>query len=325
VNEPTMVARPKRKKWSGLTAPRGKTWLPIAFGRKAKEMLSKEPKTIEVISPMKNGIISDLEAVESLASHFLKNIYDIPAKYPKLFKPQVVVGVPSSITNVQKRAVGHMFESIGVGKVTIVEESILAAIGLGLSMEEANGTFILDIGSGKTEASVISMGGVVVGRGIKTAGNEFDDSIINYIKMKYGILIGPVTAERIKIELLGGKERSDFGIIRGRDLETGLPKSVKVRSGEIGEAINLQLTKIAKLVAEVLDETPPELMEDILKKGIIMIGGGAKIWGFGKIIEDETNINVEIADNPKECVIRGCGRLVEDPSMLNEIKLVIGG
>jgi rod shape-determining protein MreB and related proteins len=319
VDEPTVIARQKRKNWTGLSAPKVNYRRPIAYGLKAKEMLNKEPKQIEVISPLKNGIVSDLEAMENLISYFMKLVYEVPSKYPKILKPRVIVGVSGNINQVQKRAIKSVFLASGAREVILVEQAILAAIGIGLPINQSSGLVVVDIGGGKTEINVISMGGVVVGKQIKTAGNDLDFNIINYIKMKYGLLIGQNSAEKIKKEI-GGLT----SIVRGRDLETGLPKSVKLLEGEIREAVDLEISKIVKAVKEVLDETPPELMEDILKRGIVMVGNGSKLKGIDKMIERETKIRVEVAENPGLCVIKGCGQIIENKDLMKQIKLVSG-
>jgi rod shape-determining protein MreB len=326
INEPTMIARIKKKKWTGLSAPKLRYMGPIAYGMKAKEMINREPKQIEVISPIKNGIISDLEAAESLIAYYLKLVYEVPSKYPKIFKPRVIVGVPSSINQVQKRAVKSIFLSAGAKKVVLVEEAVLASIGLGLPIDSSSGLVIADMGGGKTEVSVVSMGGVVVGKGIRVAGNDLDNSIINYVKMKYGILIGPNSAEKIKIEAGNlsndNQKEKKTAVVRGRDLETGLPKSIRIGENEIREAISLEVSKIVKMVGSVLDETPPELMEDILKRGIVLMGNGAKMQGVASLIEAETKIPTRVVDDPGLCVVKGCGELVQNKELLNRVKLV---
>jgi rod shape-determining protein MreB len=316
IDEPTMIARQKKKRWTGLSAPKSNDKRPIAFGSKAKSMWNREPRQIEVISPIKNGIISDLEGLESLIAYYLKLVYEVPSKYPKIFKPRVIVGVPSYINQVQKRAVKSVFMAAGAREVILIEEVILAAVGLNLPIENSSGLIIVDVGGGKTEVSVVSMGGVVVGKGVKTAGSDLDNAIVNYVKMKYGILIGPNSAEKIKIE------NNNEGLIRGRDLETGLPKSVKLNQSEIREAISLEIGKIVKLVSSILDETPPELMEDVLKKGIILIGNGSKIKGLAEQIEAETKICTRVADDAGLAVIKGCGQLIENKKLLKQIRLV---
>ncbi len=326
IDEPTMIARQRKKRWTGLSAPKLKKSGPIAFGFKAKEMLNREPKQIEVVSPIKNGVISDLEALESLISYYLKLVYEIPSKYPKLFKPKVIVGVPSSINQVQKRAVKSVFLSAGAKEVVLLEEVVLAAIGIGLPVDSSSGLVIVDVGGGKTEVSVISMGGVVVGRGIKTAGDDLDNSIINYVKMKYGILVGSNSAERIKMEVGNFKKDGDkkMALVRGRDLETGLPKTIKITEDEVKEAMAMELTKIVKLVSTVLDETPPELMEDILKRGIVLVGNGGKINGLASLIESETKIFTKVLEEPGMMVIKGCGELIQNKELFKQVKLVSG-
>lgn len=327
IDEPTMIARRKRKRWTGLSAPKIKDSGPIAFGFKAKEMLNREPKQIEVVSPIKNGIISDLEALEVLISYYLKLVYEIPSKYPKIFKPKVIVGVPSSINQVQKRAVKSVFLNAGAKEVLFLEEVVLAAIGIGLPVDSCSGLVVVDVGGGKTEVSVVSMGGVVVGRGIKTAGNDLDNSIINYLKMKYGMLVGPNSAERIKMEIgnLSNKGNDKkTALIKGRDLETGLPKIIKLTEAEIKEAIAMDLTKIVKLVSTVLDETPPELMEDVLKRGIVLVGNGGRIDGLAQLIESETKIFTKVLEDPGIMVIKGCGELIENKELLKQVKSVSG-
>jgi rod shape-determining protein MreB len=300
----------------------------VAYGLKAKEMINRETKQIEVIGPIKNGIISDLEVVESLVTYYLKLIYEIPSKYPKIFKPRVIVSVPGSITDVQKRAVKSVFLSAGAREVVLIEGVVLAAVGLGLPTEKSSGLMVVDIGGGKTEVGVVSMGGVVVGKGIKTAGGDLDVAIVNYIKMKYGLLIGQNSAEKAKIAL-GSVWETEGGnlkttILRGRDLETGLPKAVKVSEGEIREAIILETQKIVKLIKEELDETPPELMEDVLKRGIVLVGNGAKLGGLDRLIEKETKISTRVADEPGLYVIKGCGELMMDANLFENIRKVSG-
>lgn len=328
IDEPTMLSRLKKKRWTGLSAPKWKGSRPVAYGFKAKEMLNREPRQIEVVSPIKNGIISDLEAVESLVAYYLKLIYEIPSKYPKLFKPRVLVSVPGSTSEVQKRAVRSVFLEAGAREVVLIEGVVLAAIGLGLPTEKSTGLMIVDIGGGKTEVGVVSMGGVVVGKGIKTSGNDMDTSIMNYIKMKYGLLVGQNSAEKAKIEMgnvwekEGGSNRST--IVRGRDLETGLPKTVKLGESEIREAVMMEVQKIIKLIKEELDETPPELMEDLLKRGIVLVGNGSKLRGLDRLIEKETKISTRVAEDSGYCIIRGCGELMENSNLFKNIRIVSG-
>jgi rod shape-determining protein MreB and related proteins len=243
----------------------------------------------------------------------------VPSKYPKILKPRVIVGVPSFVNQVQKRAIKSVLIASGAREVVLVEEVILAALGLNLSLESSSGSVIVDVGGGKTEVSVVSVGGVVIGKGIKTAGDELDNAIISYVKMKYGLLIGQNSAQKVKMNL------ENNGLVRGRNLETGLPGEIKLTKSEMLEAISLELGKIAKLVKSVLDETPPELMEDIVKKGIILVGNGAKVGNLKEMIELETKIYTVLTDDSGMAVIRGCGKLVEDSWLLDQIKLITLG
>ncbi|MCX6727050.1 MAG: rod shape-determining protein [Candidatus Shapirobacteria bacterium] len=327
LNEPTMLARVKRRRFSGLSAPKVKKTLSVAFGAKAKEMWNREPQQLEVISPIKNGIVSDMEGLEMLLDYYLKLIYEIPSLYPKLFRPRVIVSVPGIITGVQKRAVKTVILSAGAREVVLVEGLILAALGVGLSTEKTDGVVVVDIGGGKTEVGVVSMGGLVIGRGMALAGDDLDRAIINYVRMKYNLMVGPNSAERVKIDIgnmdpEGESKRS--ALLRGRDIETGLPKGIKISEAEVREAMISEVQKIVKLVAGVLDETPPELMEDVLKRGVILTGGGAGLKGIDKLIERKTKIATRVVEEPDLSVIRGIGELVENTNRLNTVRLVGG-
>lgn len=327
LNEPTMMARVKRRRFTGLSAPKTKSVQPVAFGSKAKQMWNREPQQLEVISPIKNGIVSDMEALEMLLNYYLKLIYEIPSRYPKLFKPRVIVSVPGTITEVQKRAVKTVMLSAGAREVILVEGLVLAALGIGLTTEKADGVIVVDLGGGKTEAGVVSMGGLVIGKGINVAGNDLDRALMNYVRMKYNLMIGQSSAEKIKIDI-GSVDSESTGkksaLLRGRDLETGLPKSIRITESEVREAIILEVRKMVNLVVQILDETPPELMEDVLKRGIILTGGSARVGGIEKLIERETKINTKVMDDPELSVIRGVEELIDNATRLKTIRLVGG-
>jgi len=328
VDEPMMVARLKRRRFSGLSAPRMTGPKILAYGYKAKEMLNREPKQIEVVSPLKRGIISDLEATESLVAYYMRMISEIPSRYPKVFKPRIMVGVPGGVNDVQKRAIKTIFLNVGVKEVIMVEQAVLAAVGVGLPLERAAALLVVDIGGGKTEVSVVSLGGVVVGRSVESAGDDWDTAIGNYIKMKYGLLVGKRTAERIKIEVGNVSPRPikspKSTVIRGRDLETGLPKSVKVEEPEIREAISLEVVKVARAVGLVLDETPPELMDDILKRGIVVVGNGARLRGIEELIEEQVRINTSVAEEPGLCIMKGILDLMVNQDKRAVVKTILG-
>jgi rod shape-determining protein MreB len=306
IDEASVVAKLKKKKG-------GQTRF-LMFGQKAKEMINREPKLIEVVVPVKKGVVADLEAAEALANNYLKLVFEIPSGYPRLLKPKAVVAVGSQISEVQKRAYISVFNSAGVGEVTLVDSGVAGALGSGFGVNESGGLLIVDIGGSKTEVSLVSMGGLVIGRGLDSGGDDFDEAIINYVKMKYGLFIGKNSAEKLKIE--GG------GVVRGRDLEHNLPKSLRVSGAEIREAAALEVNKIVRVVCEVLDEMPTEMTEDVLKRGIVLIGGASLFSGLAKTIEEETKINTVVVEEPAQAVIRGCGELLEDPEVLKRIKTI---
>lgn len=306
VDEPSMVARLKKKK-NGTNKI-------LIYGQKAKEMVNREPKQIEVVAPIKRGVIADLVTAEALVAYFMKLAGEIPSLYPKILKPRVIVGVPGTMSNVQKRAFRTIFSQVGVAKITLVESGVLGVLGSGFKLEENNGVLFLDIGGGKTEASLVSMGGVVISRALEMGGSDFDESIINYIKMKYGLLIGKNTAEKVKMEM--------GGVIRGRDLESSLPKSIRLRAEEIREATALNVKRIVNLVKVLLDEMPTEMTDDVLKRGVIMSGGGALFSGIDKAIEEEVKINAVVVNNPNYGVVKGEGELLENKNWFQKIKLI---
>ncbi|MFA5025848.1 MAG: rod shape-determining protein [Candidatus Shapirobacteria bacterium] len=306
VDEPSMVARLKKKK-NGVQKL-------LIYGQRAKEMVNREPKQIEVVAPINRGAVADLITAEALVAYFMKLTNEIPSGYPKILKPRVIVGVPGTISNVQKRAFRAIFSQIGVSKIFLVESGVLGVLGSGFKLDESGGVLFLDVGGGKTEASLVSMGGVVISRGLEMGGNDFDESIINYVKMKYGLLIGKNTAEKVKIDM--------GGVIRGRDLESNLPKSIRLRGEEIKEATAMNIRRIVNLVKVVLDEMPTEMTDDVLKRGVVMSGGGSLFPGIDKLIEEEVKINASVVSNPTYGVVKGEGELLENDDWFQKIKLI---
>lgn len=306
VDEPSMVARLKKKK-NGVQKL-------LIYGQKAKEMVNREPRQIEIVAPINRGAVADLVTAEALVAYFMKLTNEIPSTYPKILKPRVIVGVPGTISNVQKRAFKAIFSQVGVSKIILVESGVLGVLGSGFKLDESGGVLFLDIGGGKTEASLVSMGGVVISRGLEMGGNDFDESIINYVKMKYGLLIGKNTAEKVKIEM--------GGVIRGRDLESNLPKSIRLKGEEIREATALNINRIVNLVKVVLDEMPTEMTDDVLKRGVIMSGGGALFPGIDKLIEEEVKINATVVSNPNYGIVKGEGELLENDDWLRRVRLI---
>ena len=284
----------------------------VAVGGEAKRMLGKTPSNIIAMKPMKDGVIADFEACEAMLRYFIAKV-----KTPKhrfVLPPRIVVSVPSGITSVERRAVKETALKAGARLVRIVEEPMAAAIGVGLPVEEPCGSFVIDIGGGTTEMAVISLGGIVITKSLRIAGNEMDEAIIEYLKKKYNLLIGERTAEEIKMEI-GSAFKLDEKLemeVHGRSLVEGLPKQIKVNSEEIREALQDTLNLIVNAVRDVLEETPPELSSDLIERGVVIAGGGALLKGIDKLISQETKLPVIIAEDPLTAVVRGTGKMLEE-------------
>lgn len=301
----------------------------LAIGAEAKRMLGRTPNIIEALKPLRDGVISDFDTTEAMLRHFIQKVHSNPQsgwKLPKIPRPRVVVGIPSGVTEVERRAVQDASFSAGAREAYLIEEPMAAAIGAGMKIEEPEGNFIVDIGGGTTEIAIITLGGIVLNRSIRTAGDELDQEIVSYMRMRYGMLIGDRTAEEVKIEIGSATplDKEKETIVRGRELATGLPKSIKISSTEIREAMAITLNQIINAIHEVLEETPPEILADILERGIVLTGGGALIRGLDKKISEETKIPVLIADDPLTTVVRGCYKLLDDLDLLSKVK-VTGG
>lgn len=299
----------------------------LAIGLDAKRMIGRTPIAIEAVRPLRDGVISDFDTTEAMLRHFIQKVHSSPgSKFPKLYRPRVVIGIPSGVTEVERRAVQDAALSAGAREAFLIEEPMADAIGAALKIEEPEGNMIVDIGGGTTEIAVISLGGMVLNRSLRVAGDEMDEDIISYMRMRYGLVIGERTAEDIKIELGSAVplEKEKTAVVRGRELATGLPKSIKVSSSEIREAIASTLSQIINEVHEVLEETPPELLADILERGIIITGGGSLIRGLDRRLSDETKIPIYVAEDPLTTVVRGCMRVLDDLDLLTKVK-VTGG
>jgi len=247
---------------------------------------------------------------------------------PKIPKPRIVVGIPSGVTEVERRAVQDACLSAGAREAFLIEEPMAAAIGANLPVEEPEGVMVIDIGGGTTEIAVISLGGMVINRSLRVAGDELDEAIISYMRTRYGLLIGEKTAEEVKIEI-GSAFPLDKGdpaatVVRGRDLATGLPKSLKITASEVREALTPVISQIIGSIQEVLEETPPELLTDVVERGVFLAGGGALLRGLDKKIAEETKLPVYIADDPLTSVVRGCGEVLENLDLLSKVR-VTGG
>jgi len=296
----------------------------LAVGQAARAMLGKTPTAITAVRPLRNGVISDFEVAERMLSYFIRLVHESPTGFPRIPCPRVVIGIPSLVTEVEQRAVSDAVRRAGAREVFLVQEPMAAAIGAGLPVEEARGSMVVDIGGGTTEIAVISLGGIVVGRSLKVAGDELDRAIVNYAREKFHLLLGERTAEELKIrigEALRIRGRRREAMMRGRDLRTGLPKTVAVTSEEIGEAIRGPLATIIASVKDVLEDAPPELIPDILDGGIILAGGVSQLRGIEKRFTRELGSPVKVTDDPVTCVVRGAGVLLENPHLLRKVSL----
>ncbi len=280
-----------------------------AVGLEAKRMLGRTPGTISAIRPLKDGVIADFDVTEQMLRHFIQKVHQ-----HRFAHPRVVVCVPSGVTGVEKRAVEEATLSAGARQAYLIEEPMAAAIGAGLPVGEPTGNMIVDIGGGTTEVAVISLGGIVVSQSLRVGGDEMDEAIINHIKREYKLLIGQQTAEEIKLEVGSAyplKEEVQAEV-RGRDMLTGLPKTVILSSEEVRHALEDPVMQIIDAIKSTLDKTPPELAADIMDRGIVLAGGGALLQGFDQRIRQETHMPTHLAESPLTCVAVGSGRSLEE-------------
>jgi rod shape-determining protein MreB len=318
IREPSAVARHKKTKEI------------LAIGISAKKMYGRAPASIEAIRPLRDGVIADFDATAAMLKHYIRRVHESGTVMPKIPRPRVVIGIPSGVTEVERRAVADAAMDAGAREVYLIEEPMAAAIGAKLPVEGPEGNFIVDIGGGTSEIAVISLGGIVLGRSVRIAGDEMDEAIINYVRLKYSLLLGQPTAEAVKIGIASvysdaeGSGKQKFTVVRGRDLETGLPKSIKLTNSEIGEALSPIIQEIIGNIVDTLEETPPELTSDIMERGIILAGGGSLISGIDKAISEATKMPVWIAEDPLTCVVRGCGVCLEDAALLKKIRVTKG-
>lgn len=289
----------------------------LATGKEAKEMLGRTPQKIKAVKPLENGVIADFSATQLL----LKNIIQKICRRYNIGRLRVVVGVPSGITEVEERAVEEAILQAGAKEVYLMEEPIAAAVGAGLEIAEPNGNIVVDIGGGTTEVAVISLGGIVVSDSLRIAGDKLDEAIINYVKKELNLAIGQTTAEEVKINLgcalpLVSIETMQ---VRGRDLNTGLPKVLEITSEQVREALEEPISQIVDVIKVALEKTPPELSSDVMERGIILTGGGALIKNLDKLIIQKTGIPVYITDAPLNAVVRGTGKALEDIEKLKSV------
>ena len=301
-----------------VVAVNQKTGRIVAIGREAKQMLGRTPAHIVAVRPVVEGVISDFEVTEEMITYLINSGQKDSKKF---LGPRVVVGVPSGITNVETRAVRDATKNAGAREVHIVEEPVAAAIGIRLPVMDPVGSMVVDIGGGTTDIAVISLGGVVRSKNVRIAGDKFDSDIISYIRSEFKILIGEKTAESVKIAIgaVIPSIQSMEAVIRGRDLVTGLPKEVVITDTDIREAMSQSIGTLVESVKEVLEITPPEILSDVMHRGVYLVGGGALIKGFADLLRDHIKIPVHIADDPLSAVARGAGIILEDLEYFKEV------
>lgn len=345
IREPSVVAMHKKTKKA------------IAIGTEAKRMIGKTPHLIITVRPLRGGVISDFDATWAMISHYISQVHEVGSMISNIWaKPRVVIGIPSSVTEVERRAVWEAALTAGARSAYLIEEPMAAAIGEGVSVFAPTGVMVVDIGGGTTEIAIISLGGIVVSKSLRLAGDNMDAAIVHYIRLRHGLLIGESTAEDLKIKIGSAfeerskiksqkskikddedkedkdtqkeekseKRESKMAIVRGRDIETGLPKSLRVSEVEVREALAPILSQIIEGIADVLEEAPPELTSDILEHGILLTGGGAMLAGLDRLIVERTHMPVIVADDPLTSVVRGTGKVLEDQKLLDRVK-VTGG
>jgi rod shape-determining protein MreB len=307
-NEPSVVAKSVKS---------GKV---LAVGAEAKKMLGRTPGDVQTIRPIKDGVISDFDATGEMLRYFIQRVHNRKS----FLRPRIVIGVPTGITQVEQRAVKDAALSSGGREVYLIEEPVAAAIGTGLPISEPSGNMIVDIGGGTTDIAVISMDGVVYSKAIRVGGDKMDESIINYIKRKYNLLIGEMMAEQIKIDL-GSAYKTDTNRqtmeIKGRDLVSGIPKTLILDDDEVREALAEPVSQILNAIKLALENTPPELSADIVDKGIVLAGGGALLKGFDVFLREETSLPIIIAEDPLMCVALGAGRVLDDIDVLKKVMM----
>ena len=292
----------------------------LAVGEEAKRMIGRTPGNIVAIRPMKDGVIADFDVTQSMLSYFIQKA----AAKKGVVSPRIAICVPFGVTEVEKRAIEEAARTAGAKDAFLIEEPMAAAIGAGLRIEEPEGNMVVDIGGGTSEIAIISLGGIVTAKSIRLGGDELDEAIVNYVKKEYSLAIGERTAEDVKIRIGSAyKEGEEMEMeIRGRDLISGLPKTMTISSSEVREALRESVNAIIDGIKSTLEKTPPELASDIMENGIMLTGGGALLKGLDKLVKEETGMPVKIAENPLDCVAIGTGKSVEDAEIFEKVLMM---
>jgi rod shape-determining protein MreB and related proteins len=308
LNEPSVVAIEK------------KTERVLAVGVEAKKMLGRTPGNIVAIRPMKEGVIADFEMAERMLRHFITKAHGRST----FVRPRIIIGVPSRITQVEQRAVRDSAELAGAREVYLIEEPVAAAIGAGLPITEPSGNMVVDIGGGTTDIAVLSLGGIVYSESVKVAGDRMDDAIMNYVKKKYNLLIGDHMAERVKVEIGSAYpfEEKKTMIVKGRDLISGIPRTLVLDDSEIREALYEPISTIVNAIKVALENTPPELAGDIIDCGIVLTGGGSMLWGMDTRLREETGLPIVTVDDPLTSVVLGVGKILEELDLLRKVSVM---
>lgn len=302
-----------------VVAVNQKTGQVLAIGQEAKKMVGRTPAHIVASRPLVAGVVSDFETTEQMLKYFIQKVQR--QALGSFFRPRVVIGIPSGVTEVEKRAVEEAARNAGAREVFLVEEPMAAAIGIRLPIQEAGGNMVVDIGGGTTDIAVISLGGIVTSKSLKIAGDKLNSDIVRYAREEHNLLLGERTAEEIKIAV-GSAYKLDETVetmMRGRDLLTGLPKEVAIGNYEIQEALKHSVNLLVNAIKDVIEDTPPELLADIMHRGIHLVGGGSLLRGLDRLIAQETQIKTKVADDPLTAVVRGAGFILEDIDILSEV------
>ena len=292
----------------------------LAVGEEAKRMIGRTPGNIVAIRPMKDGVIADFDVTQSMLSYFIQKA----AAKKGVVSPRIAICVPFGVTEVEKRAIEEAARQAGAKDAFLIEEPMAAAIGAGLRIEEPEGNMVVDIGGGTSEIAIISLGGIVTAKSIRLGGDELDEAIVSYVKKEYSLMIGERTAEEVKIRIGSAyKEGEEVEMeIRGRDLISGLPKTMQISSSEVRDALREPVNSIVDGIKSTLEKTPPELASDIMENGIMLTGGGALLKGLDKLVKEETGMPVKIAENPLDCVAIGTGKSVEDAEIFEKVLMM---
>ena len=292
----------------------------LAVGEEAKRMIGRTPGNIVAIRPMKDGVIADFDVTQSMLSYFIQKA----AAKKGVVSPRIAICVPFGVTEVEKRAIEEAARQAGAKDAFLIEEPMAAAIGAGLRIEEPEGNMVVDIGGGTSEIAIISLGGIVTAKSIRLGGDELDEAIVSYVKKEYSLMIGERTAEEVKIRIGSAyKEGEEVEMeIRGRDLISGLPKTMQISSSEVRDALREPVNSIVDGIKSTLEKTPPELASDIMENGIMLTGGGALLKGLDKLVKEETGMPVKIAENPLDCVAIGTGKSVEDQEIFEKVLMM---